>query len=64
MMKEIKSGNAAPEATSILERIAQRIIIGYVWVSGPGKTEQERIRQELAKAHTVEMELESTSIVG
>ena len=51
-------------APNILERIAQSILIGYAWVSGPAMSEQQRMERELAKAHTVELELESTSIVS
>lgn len=51
-------------SSTILERIAQSILIGYAWVSGPPMTEQQRLEQEVAKAHIVEMELESTSIVS
>ena len=56
----------ATEAGSetILERIAQSILIGYAWVSGPAMSEQERLEKELTKAHVLEMELESTSIVS
>ena len=51
-------------ATTMLERIAQSILIGYAWVAGPAMTEQQRMEKELAKAHVVELELESTSIVS
>ena len=51
-------------ASNILERIAQSILIGYAWVSGPAMSEQQRMEMELAKAHVVELELESTSIVS
>ncbi len=51
-------------SSTILERIAQSILIGYAWVSGPPMTEQQRLEQEVAKAHILEMELESTSIVS
>ena len=56
-----KTETATP---NILERIAQSILIGYAWVSGPAMSEQQRVERELAKAHTVELELESTSIVS
>lgn len=49
---------------SILERIAQSILIGYAWVSGPAMSEQQRLEKELARAHVLEMELESTSIIS
>ena len=51
-------------STPILERIAQSILIGYAWVSGPAMSDQQRMEKELAKAHALEMELESTSIVS
>ncbi len=51
-------------STPILERIAQSILIGYAWVSGPAMSEQQRVEKELARAHVLEMELESTSIVS
>ena len=51
-------------STTILERIAQSILIGYAWVSGPAMSEQQRVEKELARAHVLEMELESTSIVS
>ena len=56
--------NSETSATSILERITQSILIGYAWVSGPAMSEQQRIQKELAKAHSVELELESTRIVS
>ena len=49
---------------SILERIAQSILIGYAWVSGPAMSDQQRMEKELARAHVLEMELESTSIIN
>ena len=51
------------EATSALARIAHSVLVAYAWVSGPAKTEEQRIQAELEKAHVLEMELESTSIV-
>ena len=51
-------------SSAFLERIAQSILIGYAWVSGPGMSEQQRLEKELARAHVLEMELESTSIVS
>ena len=63
-MIEQQSNTFETESTTILERIAQSILIGYAWVSGPAMTEQQRVEKELAKAHALEMELESTSIVS
>ena len=62
----IEHNTKTGETTSntILERIAQSIVIGYAWVSGPAMSEQQRLEKELAKAHVLEMELESTSIVS
>ena len=58
------AAEASTESTNILGRIAQDILIIYGWVSGPGLSEQQRIQQELAKAHRLELELDSTSIIG
>ena len=63
-MTELNNESTPLESTSILERLAQTIIIGYAWVAGPGMTERQRVQQEVAKAHTIELELESTSIVS
>ena len=63
-MTEQEINASTIESANILERIAQNIIIAYAWVSGPPMSEQERVKQELAKAHRMEMELDSTSIVG
>ena len=63
-MIEQKDSTTETGSTNILERIAQSILIGYAWVSGPGMSEQQRLEQEVAKAHVLEMELESTSIVS
>ncbi len=62
----IEQNDTKIETTSstVLERIAQSILIGYAWVSGPAMSEQQRLEKELARAHIVEMELESTSIVS
>lgn len=62
----IQQQNSATEtgSSTFLERIAQSILIGYAWVSGPGMSEQQRLEKELARAHVLEMELESTSIVS
>ena len=62
-MKE-QINNSEIAGSNILERIAQSILIGYAWVSGPAMSEQQRMEKELAKAHVLEMELESTSIVS
>ena len=59
-----QSNSPITESASILERIAQSILIGYAWVSGPPMSEQQRMEQEVAKAHVLELELESTSIVS
>ena len=63
-MTEQEINTSTLESVSILERIAQNIIIAYAWVSGPPMSEQERMKQELAKAHRLEVELDSTSIVS
>ena len=63
-MTELENTNLSPESTSALERVAQGIIIAYAWVAGPAMTEKERVRQELAKSHRLEVELDCTSIVG
>ncbi len=61
-MTEINTTKTDAPSPNILERIAQDIIIAYAWVSGPAMSERERMRQELAKARRIELELESTSI--
>jgi len=61
---EQKTSETTLESTTILERIAQQILVAYAWVSGPAMSEQDRIKEELAKGHRLEMELDSTSIVG
>ncbi len=63
-MIERQDNTGETGSTTILERIAQSILIGYAWVSGPAMSEQQRLEKEIAKAHAVEMELESTSIVN
>ena len=63
-MTEQEINTSTLESTTILERIAQNIIIAYAWVSGPPMSEQDRMKQELAKAHRLEVELDSTSIVS
>ena len=63
-MIEREDNTSETGSTTILERIAQSILIGYAWVSGPAMSEQQRLEKEIAKAHAVEMELESTSIVS
>ena len=35
---------------SVLERIAQSILVAHAWVSGPAMSERERVQRELAKA--------------
>ncbi len=62
-MIEQKISKSTLESANILERIAQNIIIAYAWVSGPPMSQQDRINQELAKAHLLEIELENTSII-
>ena len=63
-MLEQKTSETTLESTTILERIAQQILVAYAWVSGPAMSEQDRIKEELAKSHRLELELDSTSIVG
>ncbi len=62
-MIEHQNDTVETGSTTMLERIAQSILIGYSWVSGPALTEQQRLEKEVAKAHVLELELESTSIV-
>ena len=47
-MIEQKDSTTETGSTNILERIAQSILIGYAWVSGPGMSEQQRLEQEVA----------------
>ena len=61
-MEEQTNTTSVLETSSVLERVAQSIIVAYAWVSGPAMTEQERIRQELDKSQRLEMQLDSTSI--
>ena len=35
---------------SVLERLAQSILVAHAWVAGPALSEQERIQRELVKA--------------
>ena len=35
---------------SVLERIAQSILVAHAWVSGPAMSERERVQRELVKA--------------
>ena len=35
---------------SVLERIAQSILVAHAWVSGPAMSERERVQRELSKA--------------
>jgi hypothetical protein len=63
-MTEREENTTETGSTTILERAAQSILIGYAWVSGPAMSERQRMEKELAKAHVLELELESTSIVG
>ena len=35
---------------SVLERIAQSILVAHAWVTGPALSERERIQRELVKA--------------
>lgn len=63
-MKEQNNKISDTASSTILERIAQSILIGYAWVSGPAMSEQQRVEKEIARAHALEMELESTSIVS
>lgn len=61
-MEEQTNTTSVLETSSVLERVAQSIIVAYAWVSGPGMTEQERIKQELNKSQRLEMQLDSSSI--
>lgn len=63
-MLEQKDSTTTLESNTILERIAQQILVAYVWVSGPAMSEQDRIKEELVKGHRIELELDATSIVG
>ena len=35
---------------SVLERIAQSILVAHAWVAGPAMSELERVQRELVKA--------------
>ncbi|MYC29862.1 MAG: hypothetical protein F4X65_07215 [Chloroflexi bacterium] len=61
-MEEQTNTTSVLETSSVLERVAQSIIVAYAWVSGPAMTEQERIKRELDKSQRLEMQLDSTSI--
>lgn len=63
-MEEQTNTTSVIETPSVLERVAQSIIVAYAWVSGPAMSEQERIKQELARAQRLEVQLDSTSIVS
>ncbi len=63
-MIEQETTQTTTEPSNILERIARDIILAYLWVSGPALSQQQRVQQELAKAHQIELELDSTSIIG
>ena len=63
-MLEQETNKTTLESNTILERIAQQILFAYVWVSGPAMSEQDRIQEELTRSHRLELELDSTSIVG
>ena len=52
MKNQDSAANTAATAT-ILERIAQGIIIAHAWVAGPAMTEKQRIQRELVKAKSV-----------
>ena len=49
-MKNEISINHTASATSVLERIAQGILIAHAWMSSPAMTDRERIQRELLKA--------------
>ncbi len=63
-MIEQESRELCVESPNILERIAQSIIIAYGWVAGPGMTEQERIKRELAETHPLAAKLHTTDLMG
>ena len=73
-MTELENSKLTPEATgteadgaeavSLMERVAQNIIVAYAWVAGPGMSEQDRVNRELLKSRRLEIELDTTSIVG
>ena len=63
-MIEQETTQTTTEPSNILERIARDILFAYLWVSGPALSQQQRVQQELAKAHQIELELDSTSIIG
>ncbi len=62
-MNEQSNTTLIQESASIMERIAQSLMVAYAWVSGPAMTEQERISEELARANRLEVKLDTTSIV-
>ena len=37
---------------SVLERLAQSILVAHAWVAGPAMSERERIQRELVKAES------------
>lgn len=63
-MEEQTNNTPVLETSSVLERVAQSIIVAYAWVSGPAMTEQERIKQELAKSQRLDIQLDSSSIAS
>ena len=63
-MEEKTNTTSVLEESSVLERIAQSIIVAYAWVSGPAMSEQERVKRELEKSHRLEIQLDSTSIAS
>ena len=46
-MEEKTNTTSVLEESSVLERIAQSIIVAYAWVAGPAMSEQERIKRHL-----------------
>ena len=62
MTEQETTQTTTTESPSILERIAQDIILAYAWVAGPALSEQQRLQRELTKARQIEREIASNSI--
>lgn len=49
-MKDHDSNTNTTITPSVLERIAQSILVAHAWVAGPAMSERERTQRELVKA--------------
>ena len=54
-----ETSNLNQETTSFLARIAKEVIVAYAWVSGPARSQQQRVQQDLAEARRIERELDA-----